>query len=60
MSDSDLFNLLAVIHGDGGHYVARHGLEKAVEDAKQVINRLKQIEDKALDMAAYDDWYPWQ
>ena len=50
MSDSDLFNLLAVIHGDGGHYVARHGLEKAVEDAKQVINRLKQIEGMALDM----------
>ena len=53
MSDSDLLNLLAVIHGDGGHYVARHGLEKAVEDAKRIVNRLKQtelIENIALDM----------
>jgi len=49
-SDSDLLNLLAVIHGDGGHYVARHGLEKAVEDAKRIVNRLKQIENMALDM----------
>ena len=50
MSDSDLLNLLAVIHSDGGHYVARHGLEKAVEDAVKIVNRLKQIEDMALDM----------
>ena len=50
MSDSVLLNLLAVIHGDGGHYVARHGLEKAVDDAKKVINKLKQIEDIALDI----------
>lgn len=26
-------NLLAVIHGDGGHYVTEHGWEKACEDA---------------------------
>ena len=50
MSDSDLLNLLAVIHGDGGHYVARHGLEKAVKDATKIVNRLKQIENIALDM----------
>jgi len=50
MSDSDLLNLLAVIHGDGGHYVARYGREKAVEDAKRVINRLKQIEDMVEEM----------
>ena len=50
MSDSDLLNLLAVIHSDGGHYVARHGLEKAVKDAVKIVNRLKQIEDMALDM----------
>ncbi len=29
-----LKNLLAVIHGDGGHYVAQHGLAKACVDAE--------------------------
>lgn len=29
-----LLNLLARIHGDGGHYVEQHGLEKAVADAE--------------------------
>src|SRR3990172_172834 len=61
---TDLLNLLAVINGDGGHYVAKHGRGKAVEDAKQVVNRLKQIEAIAKDAGfifhPYDDWYPWQ
>jgi hypothetical protein len=30
---SMLRNLLARIHRDGGHYVERHGLDKALEDA---------------------------
>ncbi len=29
-----LLDLLAILHRDGGHYVGKHGLEKAVEDAK--------------------------
>lgn len=32
-----LRNLLAVIHGDGGHYLARHGLDKAAEDAEALV-----------------------
>ena len=28
-----LSNLLAVLHGDGGHYEEKHGTKKAVEDA---------------------------
>lgn len=32
-AEHHLQNLLAVIHGDGGHYAAEHGLEKATEDA---------------------------
>ena len=32
-----LKNLLAIIHGDGGHYTERCGLEKSVEDAKQIV-----------------------
>ena len=32
-----LRNLLARIHGDGGHYVEQHGLDKALEDADQLV-----------------------
>ena len=35
-----LGDLLAVIHGDGGHYLAEHGPEKAVADAIDKYNRL--------------------
>lgn len=35
-----LMNLLARIHRDGGHYVAEHGLEKAVADADAIVARL--------------------
>lgn len=31
--DLNLGNILAVIHGDGGHYYVRHGAEKATRDA---------------------------
>ena len=34
---SMLRNLLARIHGDGGHYVERHGLEKALDDANGLV-----------------------
>lgn len=35
-----LNNLLATIHGDGGHYVSEHGLDKAVEDAiRKVVSQ---------------------
>jgi hypothetical protein len=37
MDASMLRNLLAVIHGDGGHYVAQHGIEKAAEDAEKLV-----------------------
>jgi hypothetical protein len=37
MTDGEmLLNLLAVIHGDGGHYVKAVGLDKAYEDALNV------------------------
>jgi hypothetical protein len=32
-----LRNLLAVIHRDGGHYAAEHGLDKASLDAEKVV-----------------------
>lgn len=33
--------LLAVIHGDGGHYLQKHGMEKACADAEQVVVGLR-------------------
>lgn len=32
-----LLDLLARIHGDGGHYVQKHGIEKAAEDADKMV-----------------------
>lgn len=39
--DQHLSNLLAMIHGDGGHYQAEHGTAKAVEGAIQKNAALK-------------------
>jgi len=36
----DLYNLLAVIHRDGGHYRAKHGYHQAALDAEAVENAL--------------------
>jgi len=36
---TELANLLAVIHRDGGHYQAEHGTVKAVEEAKATVFR---------------------
>lgn len=33
-----LSNLLAVLHGDGGHYEATHGTTKAIQDAIELIH----------------------
>jgi hypothetical protein len=30
----ELGNLLAIIHRDGGHYTAKHGIKKSCADAK--------------------------
>lgn len=40
-----LGELLAVIHRDGGHYLAKHGTEKSVKAALEEINRLKVAAD---------------
>jgi hypothetical protein len=46
-------NLLAVMHGDGGHYISDHGWAKACKDAEQIrhdykqeIERLRAIVDR--------------
>jgi hypothetical protein len=30
--------LLAVLHGDGGHYTAKHGLLKSIKDAQELLH----------------------
>ena len=37
---SQLQNLLAVIHRDGGHYTEKHGVEKSCKDAMQIVSDL--------------------
>lgn len=39
--ENALRNLLAIIHRDGGHYAAEHGIKKAVEDAHKVWAELR-------------------
>jgi len=49
-----LLNLLADMHGDGGHYALKHGVKKAVKDAledfywmKGIIRNLKEKSQEA-------------
>jgi len=35
-------NVLAVIHRDGGHYISRHGHDKASKDAIKIILKLRE------------------
>lgn len=35
-------DLLAVLHGDGGHYEAKHGREKAARDALEIVHGYRQ------------------
>lgn len=32
-----LHNLLALIHRDGGHYLERYGLDRALQDAERIV-----------------------
>ena len=50
-----LGNLLARIHGDGGHYQDEHGVEKAVADADlKFCEMQRQIEELKQDKAILD------
>lgn len=44
---SGMSELLAVLHGDGGHYEQQHGTTKAIEDAKSLIHT-KWVSNDAL------------
>lgn len=46
--ESALSNLLAIIHRDGGHYVAKHGYDKAVNDAHLLLEKyyLPSVQDE--------------
>jgi predicted transglutaminase-like cysteine proteinase len=62
--------LLAILHGDGGHYQSEHGLDKAIEDAiklihtkwvtneriNELVRRLEIMEDLIEYSGAKDYW----
>lgn len=54
---SMLRNLLARVHGDGGHYLEAHGLEKSVEDADMMIAEWRAQPSGELDQGAWR-WVP--
>jgi len=37
----NIYDLLAVIHRDGGHYTAKHGEKKSLEDAIEIISNCR-------------------
>lgn len=45
LAERTLLDLLAMIHGDGGHYHARHGLQKAYDDAVEIVASLREKEE---------------
>lgn len=59
--DGRLLDLLAVIHRDGGHYVAEHGLDKAVADAMRLSSERIPPVERALDNPSsfQDRVQPW-
>ena len=36
-----LLDLLSLVHGDGGHYIHKHGILRAFEDAKDIVVSLR-------------------
>lgn len=44
-TNQHLGNLLAIIHRDGGHYMSKHGVDKAMKDAEVILGRLMSLED---------------
>lgn len=44
---TELGNLLAVIHRDGGQYQSQHGTAKAVADARDVVIALRAESNRA-------------
>lgn len=38
VDEQNLGNLLAIIHRDGGHYWGKHGVEKAITDAIEIVD----------------------
>jgi len=46
-TDQRLVNLLCRIHRDGGHYITKHGIDKAVIDADVRVAQLNALTDTA-------------
>ena len=48
-----LGDLLARIHGDGGHYASEHGIEKAVADADRILAEWRAYKPAPLQQGEY-------
>jgi len=44
--NATLENILCVIHRDGGHYIAEHGIQKAFDDALEIHYRQRNAEER--------------
>ena len=55
-ANRDLSNLLALIHGDGGHYEAAHGTDEAVRDALVEVLGRTGFDDEPSDAGMRDGW----
>jgi hypothetical protein len=47
-----LLNLLAVIHGDGGHHTMKVGLDQSVRDANQRVPEMMAVMDALVNLKA--------
>ncbi len=54
--DRTLENMLCIIHGDGGHYIAEHGIDKAYDDALSKYYEYR-YKDEAINPNKVRDWY---
>ena len=60
---SALAEVMAMIHGDGGHYLAKHGAHKAAEDAaKKHATLCAEVEAMRAELCniAYADTSTWE
>ena len=47
----ELMDLLCIIHGDRGHYIAQHGEAKAIQDARKKVSAYSAATAEFIDTA---------
>jgi len=54
-----LLDILARVHGDGGHYTDEHGIDKAVADADVIISNLMMVAEEAISWCMEERPFGW-